>query len=42
MMREKFCVQKEDAFAEKCRLALEKSWGMPIPKPKFSAQKITP
>jgi hypothetical protein len=25
---------EENDFAEKCKLALEKSWGMQIPKPK--------
>jgi hypothetical protein len=24
----------ENNFAERCKLALEKSWGTPIPKPK--------
>jgi len=27
--------EKENDLAEKCRLALEKSWGTSIPKPNF-------
>jgi hypothetical protein len=34
MSNEKFPQNQDDAFAEKCRRALEKSWGMEIPTPK--------
>jgi hypothetical protein len=33
MANQKFSQQLESEFAEKCRIALEKSWGIVIPKP---------
>jgi hypothetical protein len=33
MTNKKFPKKFENDFAEKCRIALEKSWGIEIPKP---------
>jgi hypothetical protein len=34
MNKENFTIENDDGFAEKCRLALEKSYGVQIPVPK--------
>jgi len=33
MANQKFPKKLENEFAQKCRIALEKSWGIQIPKP---------
>jgi hypothetical protein len=33
MANQKFPQKIENEFADKCRIALEKSWGIEIPKP---------
>jgi hypothetical protein len=33
MANQKFPQKLENEFAEKCRISLEKSWGIEIPKP---------
>ena len=39
MISEKSKARKDKIFAEKCRMALEKSFGMPIPEPKSLSSK---
>jgi hypothetical protein len=41
MANQKFSQNLEDEFAEKCRMALEKSWGIEIPKPKLKQKSMT-
>jgi hypothetical protein len=41
MTKQKFSQNLEDEFAEKCRKALEKSWGIEIPKPKLKQIPMT-
>ena len=41
MTNQEFPKNSDDKFAEKCRVALEKSWGMDIPTPKPLAKKQT-
>jgi hypothetical protein len=40
MTNQKFFQKLEDEFAEKCRKALEKSWGIEIPKPKLKQKPM--
>ncbi len=40
MATQKIPQNLEDDFAEKCRTALEKSWGIVIPKPKQNQKPI--
>ncbi len=40
MANQKFSQNLEDEFAEKCRKALEKSWGIEIPKPKLKQKPM--
>jgi hypothetical protein len=40
MANQKFSLNLEDEFAEKCRKALEKSWGIEIPKPKLNQKPL--
>jgi len=39
MKGEVFETEEDKIFAEKCRIALEKSCGMPFSKPNFSKKK---
>jgi hypothetical protein len=39
MIAEKSKDQKEEILAEKCRIALEKSFGMSVPKPRCLSKK---
>jgi hypothetical protein len=34
-MAQKAYTKSQKAFAEKCRIALEKSWGEKVPMPKY-------
>ena len=38
MNKENFKIENNKGFAEKCRLALEKSYGVQIPIPKSAAK----
>jgi hypothetical protein len=38
MLNSKYQTTQESEFAQKCRLALEKSWGTTIPAPKCMSQ----
>jgi hypothetical protein len=40
MATQKIPQNLEDDFAEKCRTALEKSWGIEIPKPKLKQKSM--
>ncbi len=40
MMRQKFSENHDSEMAEKCRRALEKSYGMDIPMPKCIVKKV--
>lgn len=40
MATQKISQNLEDDFAEKCRTALEKSWGIVIPKPKLQQKPM--
>jgi hypothetical protein len=42
MATQKIPQNLEDDFAEKCRTALKKSWGIEIPKPKLKQKPIVP
>ena len=39
MTNQEFPQNSDGKFAEKCRVALEKSWGMDIPTPKSFGKK---
>jgi hypothetical protein len=41
MATQKIPQNLEDDFAKKCRTALEKSWGIEIPKPSLKQKSIT-
>ncbi len=40
MVTQKIPQNLEDDFAEKCRAALKKSWGIEIPKPKLQQKPM--
>jgi hypothetical protein len=40
MVNQKLPQNLEDKFAEKCRIALEKSWGIEIPKPTLNQKRM--
>jgi hypothetical protein len=40
MADQKFPQKLENEFAEKCRIALEKSWGIVIPKPRLKQKPL--
>jgi hypothetical protein len=40
MANQKFAQKLENEFAEKCRIALEKSWGIDIPRPNLKQKPM--